>query len=111
MTYGNASMEYSALTRELRDILSSEDRVWRDESEEHRGYHIERTAIPLGNGYELSVIWGWVSHHGLLTGINHGYPEALEAYVPGLKLDPVAVKPLDVRDIMDSWPDYRRLMP
>lgn len=67
-------MEYCHLTRELRDILRSEDRLWYDESEEYKGYRIERTAIPLGDGYELSAIWGWTHHHGIAIGINYGYP-------------------------------------
>lgn len=103
-------MEYCHLTRELRDILRSEDRLWHDESEEYKGYHIERTAIPLGDGYELSAIWGWTHHHEITIGINYGYPEALEAYIPGLNLEPVPVRPDEIMGIIDAWPDYRGLM-
>ena len=38
------------------------------------------------------------------------YPEALEAYIPGLNLEPVPVRPDEIMGIIDAWPDYRRLM-
>ena len=103
-------MEYCHLTRELRDISRSEDHLRHDESEEYEGYRIERTSIPLGDGCELSAIWGWTRHHGIAIGINYGCPEALEAYVPGLDLEPVPVRPDEITGIIDAWPDYRGLM-
>lgn len=51
-------MEYCHLTRELRDILRSEE----------------------------------------------------EAYIPGLNLEPVPVRPDEIMGIIDAWPDYRGLM-
>lgn len=103
-------MEHCRLTRELRDILRSEDHLWHDESGEYKGCRTERASIPSGDGCELSAIWGWTRHHGIAMGISYGYPEALEAHVPGLDLEPVPVRPDEITGIIDAWPDYRGLM-
>lgn len=103
-------MEYCRLTRELRDISRSEDRLWRDGSEEHGGCRIERTAIPSGDGREPSAIWGWTRRRGIAAGTSCGYPEALEAHIPGLDLEPVPVRPDEIAGIIDAWPGYRGLM-
>lgn len=103
-------MEYCHLTREPRDISRSEDRLRHDEGGEGAGCRIERAAMPLGDGRELSAIRGRTRRHGIAIGANHGCPEASEAYIPGLDPEPVPVRPDEIAGVIGAWPGYRGLM-
>lgn len=103
-------MEYCRLTREPRDISRSEDRLRHDEGEECKGRRTERAAIPLGDGREPSAIRGRTRRRGIAAGANHGCPEALEAHVPGLDLEPVPARPDEIAGAIGARPGYRGLM-
>lgn len=74
-----SEMELSAPMRELRGRLDALGVEWRDESDIHGGWHVERTKWGH-HGAVASAAWGRVDAMGTTSPLTYGWPDLLECW-------------------------------